>query len=255
MRPTRSRIKLLYHKKLRAVEKRKWELEKECRDSKKYIEIPETLVGYRVKLVPIDSLKNHDEGLCEAVEAATSWFRFSEKPFRFCNLKSYACEFRNDLHHCWDFSLEEKVSEVYFRNKVYKKGQLKLLDICEECFQKLKLCAKKYFVQGFDHYDRRGNPVFIYHPDIPKTYVREYEEKLFWNRLYIPNGEAESEAKRLSNWLDYGKECELWHYEGCSSGHYWRWRRNETHKQARAKAKTELEKELLDYWSENEEQF
>ena len=253
MRPTRSRIKLLYHKKLRAVERLKWELEKECRDSKEYIEIPETLVGYRVKLVPIDSLKNLDEGLCEAVEAATSWFRFSEKPFRFCNLKSYACEFRNDLHHLLDFSLEEKVSELYFRNKVYKKGQLKLLDISEERFQKLKPCAKKYFVQGFDRYDRRGNPVFIYHPDIPRTYVREYEEKLFWNRLYIPNGEAESEAKRLSNWLDYGKECELWHYEGCSTGHYWR--RNETHKQARAKAKSELEKALQEYWSENEEQF
>jgi len=72
-------------------------------------------------------------------------------------------------------------------------------------------------------------------------------------RLYIPNGEAESEAKRLSNWLDYGKECELWHYEGCSTGHYWR--RNETHKQARAKAKSELEKALQEYWSENEEQF
>lgn len=73
---------------------------------------------------------------------------------------------------------------------------------------------KKLFVQGFKEYDKRGNPVYIYHPDIPRTYVREYEEKLFWNRLYIPDGQALSEKKKLDNWLNYKRECELWHYEG-----------------------------------------
>lgn len=56
---------------------------------------------------------------------------------------------------------------------------------------------KKYFVQGFKEYDKRGIPVYIYHPDILRTYFREYEDKLFWNRLYIPDGQALSEKKKL----------------------------------------------------------
>ena len=97
MRPTKSKEKLRYHKKLLCAEKQKWQLEKECRESKKYVPIPKTLVGYKVKLVPIESLNNLDDGLAEAVEAASSWFTFSEKPFRFCNLKSYKCEFNNRI--------------------------------------------------------------------------------------------------------------------------------------------------------------
>ena len=64
-------------------------------------------------------------------------------------------------------------------------------------FVKLSESAKKYFVQGFKEYDKRGNPVYIYHPDIPRTYVREYEEKLFWNRLYIPDGELYLKRKNM----------------------------------------------------------
>ena len=104
----------------------------------------------------------------------------SEKPFRFCNLKSYKCEFNNRILP-WDFSAEEKMKDLYFKDKLYKKGQLKLLDISEESFQKLSMAAKKYFVQGCDRYDARGNAVYIYHPAIPRTYLREHEEKLFWN--------------------------------------------------------------------------
>ena len=121
MRPTRSKEKLRYHKKLLCAEKRRRKLERECRESKEYVEIPRTLVGYRVRLVPIESLNNIDEGLAEAVEAATSWFRFSEKPFRFCNLKDYKCQFNNRILR-WDFSAEEKMKDLYFRNKLYRKN-------------------------------------------------------------------------------------------------------------------------------------
>lgn len=218
------------------------------------MEIPERLVGYRLKLVPVESLKNRDEGLAEAVQAATSWFRFSEKPFRFCNLKSYECEFRNPLV-LWNFSAEEQLLKVYFKNKLYKKGQLKLLDISAERFGKLGAGAKKYFVQRFDRYDRRGNPLFFYHPAIPRTYVREYEEKIFWNRLSIPDGQAQSEEKRLSNWLDYGKECELWHYEGCRIKYYSRREKSRRRRQLRSQARAEWEAALDEYRREHEEQF
>ncbi|MBO6219110.1 MAG: hypothetical protein J6N81_08400 [Treponema sp.] len=238
MRPTRSREKLRWHKKLLAVEKRRRALFDQIRNSKEYVEIPPVLAGYKVKLVPIESLKNHDEGLAEAVEASTSWFRFSERPFKLCNLKTYACEFKNDLSP-WNFSADDKMEEMYFCNRVYKKGNLKLLDICEERFLKLSGSARHYFVQGLERYDRRGNPVFVYHPEIPKTFVREYVEKIFWNRLYIPNGELESEKKKLSNWLDRKRECELWHYLGYRVSS-WRWRRNTTNKKERSKIKEEL---------------
>ena len=108
--------------------------------------------------------------------------------------------------------------------------------------------AKNYFIQGFKEYDKRGNPVYIYHPDIPRTYVREYEEKLFWNRLYIPDGDALSEKKKLDNWLNYKRECELWHYEGWKTSHYCKWERDVTHKQIRVQSKIELEKAVREYF-------
>ncbi len=107
---------------------------------------------------------------------------------------------------------------------------------------------KNIFVQGFKEYDKRGNPVYIYHPDAPRTYVREYEEKLFWNRLYIPDSQALSEKKKFDNWLNYKRECELWHYEGWKSSRYRKWERNIRHKQIRAQTKIELSKAINEYF-------
>ena len=99
MRPTKSKDRLAYYKHLLALDKKRKELSNRKDDEDNYIEIPRMLIGYRIKLIPVDSLKNRDDGLTEAVEAATSWFRFSDKPFRFCNLKSYRCEFRTQKNH------------------------------------------------------------------------------------------------------------------------------------------------------------
>ena len=181
---------------LLTLDKKRTELSTRKDDEDNYIEIPRMFIRYKIKLIPIDSLKNRDDGLGEAVAASTSWFRFSDKPFRLCNLISYRCEFRNNLFY-WDCYEKDEFESEYFQNKVLKKGHLKLLDICEKDFVKLSESAKKYFVQGFKEYDKRGNPVYIYHPDIPRTYVREYEEKLFWNRLYIPDGELYLKRKNL----------------------------------------------------------
>ncbi len=247
MRPTKSKERLFYQKYLLSIDKRRIELSNQNLKEENYIEIPRTLIGYKIKLVPIDSLKNREDGLAEAVEAATSWFRFSDKPFRFCNLKSYRCEFRNNLHY-WDYSEREDFEQVYFRNKIFKKGQLKLLDITEKTFQKLSDFAQKYFIQGFEKYDKRGNPIYIYHPAIPKTYVREHEEKLFWNRLYIPDGEALSEKKKIDNWLIYKRECELWHYVGWKTSRYCKWERKKFHKQNRVRLKIELAEIIQEYF-------
>ena len=95
MRPTKSKEQLAYYKHLLAIDKKRNELANRKDDEDNYIEIPRMLIGYKIKLVPIDSLKNRNDGLAEAVAASTSWFRFSDKPFRLCNLKSYRCEFRN----------------------------------------------------------------------------------------------------------------------------------------------------------------
>ena len=206
-----------------------------------------TFDGNKIKLIPVDSLKNHDEGLAEAVDASTSWFYFSDKPFRLCNLKDYRCEYRRNLHY-WDCWEKENFEKAYFQKRIFKKGQLKLLDITEEAYEKLNDFAKKYFIQGFDRYDKRGNPVYIYHPDIPKTYVREYEEKLFWNRLYIPDGEALSEEKKLDNWLNYKRECELWHYEGWKTSRYSKWERKVFHKQNRVRLKIEMDEVIQEYF-------
>ena len=141
-------------------------------------------------------MKNRDDGLAEAVAASTSWFRFSDKPFRLCNLKSYRCEFRNNLFY-WDCNEKDEFESEYFQNKIFKKENLKLLDICEKDFLKLSESAKKYFLQGFKEYEKHGNPIYIYQPDNPRTYVREYEEKLFWNRLYIPDGKLYLRRRNL----------------------------------------------------------
>ncbi len=247
MRSTKSKLRLAYHKYLLSIEKRRTELSNRKPDEENYIEIPRILIGYKIKLIPVDSLKNHDEGLAEAVDASTSWFYFSDKPFRLCNLKDYRCEYRRNLHY-WDCWEKENFEKAYFQNRIFKKGQLKLLDITEEAYEKLNDFAKKYFIQGFDRYDKRGNPVYIYHPDIPKTYVREYEEKLFWNRLYIPDGEALSEEKKLDNWLNYKRECELWHYEGWKTSRYSKWERKVFHKQNRVRLKIEMDEVIQEYF-------
>lgn len=259
MRPTKSKIKAQHLKKLRQVETRTYELWHIIHDSKQYVSIPRRLVGFKIKLVPIDSLKNRDDGLSQAVEAATSWFTFSERPFRLCNVKNYECEFRNKLHP-WMLSADEQVEKMYFKDKLFKRGTLTLLDISEQQFQKLPAPAKKYFVQGLDSYDKRGNAVFIYHPDIPKTFVREYVEKLYWNRLFIPNGRAVSEEKRLSNWLDYEKECKLRHYKGKHSWKYYRGEKHSLVKKRRSQEKQELAEQRHAFYQSlqeetDEEQF
>ncbi|MCR5290749.1 MAG: hypothetical protein K6E51_12220, partial [Treponema sp.] len=129
----KSKEQLAYFKHLLAIDKKRKELSSRKDDEDNYIEIPRMLIGYKIKLVPVDSLKNRDDGLTEAIAAATSWFRFSNKPFRLCNLKSYRCEFRNNLFY-WDCNEKDEFEKEYFQNKVFKKGHLKLLDICEKDF-------------------------------------------------------------------------------------------------------------------------
>ena len=68
MRSTKSKLRLAYHKYLLSIEKRRTELSNRKPDEENYIEIPRILIGYKIKLIPVDSLKNHDEGLAEAVE-------------------------------------------------------------------------------------------------------------------------------------------------------------------------------------------
>lgn len=70
----------------------------------------------------------------------------------------------------------------------------------------------------------------------------------FWNRLCIPDGQALSEKKKLDNWLNYKRECELWHYEGWKTSRYRKWERNVQHKQIRAETKIELSKAINEYF-------
>ena len=57
MRITKSKSKLLYHKKLRKKEREMRNLKEKARESNNFISIPKTLVGSKVHLVPIESLK------------------------------------------------------------------------------------------------------------------------------------------------------------------------------------------------------
>ncbi len=122
MRPTKSKLKLLYFKKLRAIEKRQWLLEKQARESKEYVEIPRTLVGFKVCLTPIDSMRNKDEGLSEAIAASTSFLRFSDKPYRLCNFKSSRTIFDEEWRAWLDKT--EKIAATFFKNKLYQKESL-----------------------------------------------------------------------------------------------------------------------------------
>lgn len=239
MRQTISKQKLFYHKKLRWLERKKWDLEKQVRESQTYMEIPRILVGYKVQLALIDSMRNKDEGLSEAIAASTSFLTFSEKPFRLCNLKSNRTIFDNLP---WQLNKHEKMEAMFFKNKIYQKGHLELLDISEHHYKKLSPNAQKYFVQGLKEFDRLRHPIFIYHPRIPKSYLREGEEKLYWNYLAVPDSSAESEAKKIDNWLDIQRECELWHYEGCRTRNYYKWDSEDRRKKERLKLKDELRK-------------
>ena len=82
MRPTKSKERLAYYKHLLTLDKKRTELSNRKDAEDNYIEISRMLIGYKIKLIPVDSLKNRDDGLAEAVVASTSWFRFSDKPFR-----------------------------------------------------------------------------------------------------------------------------------------------------------------------------
>ncbi|MBP5156310.1 MAG: hypothetical protein ILP18_00365 [Treponema sp.] len=238
MRPTRSKLRLAYHKKLRALERKKRELAKRARDPQEYKEIPRTLAGYKVRLSLIESLRNKDEGLSEAVDAATSYLVFSDKPFRLCNLKSYRTIYNSIAHRVYRIrwlNKDEKVEDTFFKDKIYQKGRLELLDLDEHDYRKLSPAAQKYFSERLQEFDRHGRPVLCWHPDIPASYLREVKEKLYWNCRVIPDSEAESECKRIDNWLDYKRKCELWHYEGCRTRYFWKdedriSRRNERHR-------------------------
>lgn len=241
MKQTKSKLKLLYHKKLRALENRKWKLWEQARKSEEYEEIPRTLVGYMVRLELIESMRNKDEGLSEAISASTSFLRFSEKPFRLCNLKSSHTAFDRQ----W-LSGQDRIEAIFFKNKNYQKGKLELLDITEEQYKKLSPAAKNYFTEGVKEVTRYGQYIFVYHPHIPKSYLRETSVKLYWNRLTIPDSTAESEAKKIENWMNTKRECELWHYEGCRTCYYWRDEAKIDRKKTRMQGKQELRKWMME---------
>lgn len=232
MRITKSKSKLLYHKKLR---KKEWEmrnLKEKARESNNFISIPKTLAGYKVHLVPIESLKNKDDGLTEAIEASSAYLIFSEKPFRLCNLKN-----RINFGSAHWFNNQKKMEEIYFSKKLYKKGNLTLLDISEHTFKKLSPNAQKYFVQVFDKFNHRGFPIFMYRPKIPQSYLREKEEKLFYTKLLIPDSKSLSEAQKIDNWLNFKRKCELWHYIGCRTSNFYKWEKEVSGKKKRLQDK------------------
>ncbi len=248
MRPTRSKLRLAYHKKLRALERKKRELEKRARNPQEYEEIPRMLAGYKVRLALIESLRNKDEGLSEAVDAATSHLVFSDKPFRLYNLKSYRT-IHNAIEHRfyrirW-LNREEKLEATFFKDKLYQKGRLELLDLDERDYRKLSPSARKYFSEKLQEFDRHGRPVLCWHPDIPASYLREVKEKLYWNCRVIPDSGAELECKRIDNWLDYKRKCELWHYEGYRTRYFWKDEDSESRRKERHRLKLEL-REIAD---------
>ena len=55
MRPTKSKERLAYYKHLLAIDKRRIELSYRENDEENYIEIPKMLIGYKIKLIPVDS--------------------------------------------------------------------------------------------------------------------------------------------------------------------------------------------------------
>ncbi|UKI53714.1 MAG: hypothetical protein L6V86_01235 [Treponema sp.] len=57
MRPTKSKEQLAYYKHLLAIDKKRNELANRKDDEDNYIEIPRMLIGYKIKLIPVDSLK------------------------------------------------------------------------------------------------------------------------------------------------------------------------------------------------------
>ena len=62
--------------------------------------------------------------------------------------------------------------------------------------------AKKYFVQGFKEYDKRGNPVYIYHPNIPRTYVISNNSILVMARpQHIEHSEGSADGLKVRSSL------------------------------------------------------
>ena len=61
---------------LLTLDKKRTELSTRKDDEDNYIEIPRMFIRYKIKLIPIDSLKNRDDGLGEAVAASTHGFVF-----------------------------------------------------------------------------------------------------------------------------------------------------------------------------------
>ena len=54
MRPTKSKDRLAYYKHLLALDKKRKELSNRKDDEDNYIKIPRMLIGYKIKLVPVD---------------------------------------------------------------------------------------------------------------------------------------------------------------------------------------------------------
>ena len=133
MRPTKSKEQLAYYKHLLAIDKKRKELANRKDDEDNYIEIPRMLIGYRIKLIPVDSLKNRDDGLAEAVAASTSWFRFSDKAFRLCNLKSYRCELWH--YEGWKTSRYRKWERDVTHKQIRAQSKVELEKAVREYFE------------------------------------------------------------------------------------------------------------------------
>ena len=52
----------------------------------------------------------------------TFYSTVKDKPFRLCNLKSYRCEFRNNLFY-WDSYEKEEFESEYFQNNEYSESE------------------------------------------------------------------------------------------------------------------------------------
>lgn len=176
--------------------------------------IPKTLVGVTVHLSLIESYRNKEDGLEEAVLAASEklFFKISsiEDTLNYYKLRNYMILDR------------EQEKRLFDEKGFYKAGNLKLIGITEERYNSLSDNAKTWFTRGkgFLSKDPKKWDTKKFYIKIDKSWVKNSCSYEYIDYLYYTNWEEERKHEEYRKAIGYNGFMKIWHDKGYPKSEY-----------------------------------
>lgn len=225
-RQDKRNLKTQFYKKLLVLSREETKLSKQNKYSE-YVHVSPILAGVRVHLTLIESMKNREEGLNEAVEAASSYLYFSADSSRRIELsKLYLKNYGNFSDKYNSVTYKDWVLSTFFgEDKSYIKGKLTIDCLVPDEYKKLSKAAQSHFnrvdyIKVMKYTDRHGKLKVSrimetkYTLNVEKAWLKETITKMYINYIPIIDTELERKKADIKKTLTTINNYKLWHWMG-----------------------------------------